>query len=231
MLSTRPWLIFILLSVFTTGTFAIAVMTPPLSGPFCLEGCYEYPFHDIADRFPRDYYWMYAAIFLFLIYIPAVVVIHHHTNHEKKVNSTSGLIFAVAGALVLIADYFVQLSVVQPSLLNTETEGIAMLSQYNPHGYFIVLEELGYLLLSVSFIFFAFVFSPEYKPEKAIRIVFLTGFFISILALLLVSFKYGLHREYYYEVAAISIVWLVFIINGILLSVYYKRKLLVESVH
>jgi hypothetical protein len=78
----RPWLIFILLSVVTAGTFTVAVLTPPLSGPFCLEGCFEYPYHDIAQRFPRDYYWMYAAIILYFIYLPAMVVIHNYTKSE-----------------------------------------------------------------------------------------------------------------------------------------------------
>jgi hypothetical protein len=33
----------------------------------------------------------------------------------------------------------------QPSLLAGETEGIAMLSQFNPHGLFIILEEPGFI--------------------------------------------------------------------------------------
>jgi hypothetical protein len=34
--------------------------------------------------------------------------------------------------------------------MHGETEGITLLTQYNAHGIFIVLEELGYLLMSLS---------------------------------------------------------------------------------
>lgn len=35
-------------------TFVIAVSTLPLSGPFCRDGCFTYPYLEIADRFPRQ---------------------------------------------------------------------------------------------------------------------------------------------------------------------------------
>jgi hypothetical protein len=41
------------------------------------------------------------------------------------------------------------------SLMNGQAQGIALLTQYNPYGVFIVLEELGYLLMSLSFLFLA----------------------------------------------------------------------------
>lgn len=34
--------------------------------------------------------------------------------------------------------------------MHGETEGITLLTQYNAHGIFIALEELGYLLMSLS---------------------------------------------------------------------------------
>jgi hypothetical protein len=56
---------------------------------------------------------------------------------------------------VLLGGYFVQFSMVPVSLMNGQSEGIALLTQYNPYGVFIVLEELGYLLMSLSFVFLA----------------------------------------------------------------------------
>ena len=70
-----------------------------------------------------------------------------------------GLSFALLSAGVLLGDYFVQFSVVPVSLMNGQTEGIALLTQYNPYGAFIVLEELGYLLMGLSFAFLAPVFA------------------------------------------------------------------------
>ena len=56
---------------------------------------------------------------------------------------------------MLLGGYFVQFSMVPVSLMNGQSEGIALLTQYNPYGVFIVLEELGYLLMSLSFVFLA----------------------------------------------------------------------------
>lgn len=209
----------------TIVTFVIAILTPPLSGPFCQNNCFAYPFLDIASRFPRDYIWMYPAILLMLSYIILSICIHYFAPAERKIFSHIGLVFALISATILIADYFVQLSVIQPSLLNGETDGIAMLTQYNSHGIFIALEDLGYLLMSFSFLFMAFVFSGS-RLEKSIRMAFMSGFVLTILSLVLISFLYGIHREYRFEVFSISINWLVLIVSGILLCWLYKRKLI-----
>ncbi|OPX90166.1 MAG: hypothetical protein A4E53_01052 [Pelotomaculum sp. PtaB.Bin104] len=104
-------------TVFTMVTFGIAILTPPLSGPFCTGSCFEYPFSNIVSRFPRDYLWMYPAILLTLIYIVLIVCIHHYAAREKKLFSQIGLSFALISATILVTDYFIQISVIQPSLL------------------------------------------------------------------------------------------------------------------
>jgi hypothetical protein len=60
-----------------------------------------------------------------------------------RIRGQIGLSFALIAAGVLLSIYFVQFSVVPVSLMNGQTEGIALLTQYNPYGVFIVLEELG----------------------------------------------------------------------------------------
>jgi polyferredoxin len=71
-------------AILTIVTFAIAVMTPPLSGPFCKADCFQYPFTDIASRFPRDYYWMYFAMILMIVYLIMMITIHQTVANEKK---------------------------------------------------------------------------------------------------------------------------------------------------
>ncbi|EKD24348.1 MAG: hypothetical protein ACD_81C00042G0003 [uncultured bacterium] len=210
--------------VLTVVTFVVAILTPPLSGPFCRNNCFTYPFLDIVSRFPRDYIWMYPAILLLLVYVTLSVCIHYLASDEKKIYSHIGFSFALISATLLIADYFLQLSVIQPSLLNRETDGISILTQYNPHGIFIALEDLGYLLMSLSFLFMALVFSGS-RLEKSIRAVFVTGFVLASTSLMLISSLYGIHREYRFEIAIIAINWLVLIISGILLSRLFKRKI------
>lgn len=212
----------VLTAAMTLITFVIAYLTPPLSGPFCKGSCYVYPFADIASRFPRDYLWMYPAILLWVIYMILMVCVHHYAAKEKKVYSQIGLYFALMAAAILITDYFVQLSVIQPSLINGETDGVAILTQFNSHGIFIALEDLGYLLMSFAFLFMAPVFSGS-KLEKSIRRVFITSFVLTMTSFAIFSIQYGVRREYRFEIASISINWIALIVSGILLGVLFKR--------
>lgn len=215
----------ILLFLVTAITFGIAIMTPPLSGPFCTEGCFEYPYTGIADRFPRDYLWMFPAMVVILLYLAMAAALHRKAPEEKKIFSLMALSVALISSAVLLSDYFIQVSSIQPGLLEGETDGVAMLSQYNPHGIFIALEELGYLSMGLSFIFMAPVFAGTGRLETWIRGVLVAGFILIVGALIWISFTFGINREYRFEVAAISIDWLTLIIAGILLSRYFKRSL------
>lgn len=106
-----------------------------------------------------------------------------------------------------------------------ETEGIALITQYNGHGLFIALEELGYITMSISFLFLAPVFSFNRPLEKSIRIIFILPFVVTIISFLYYSIKYGLDRSYRFEVFTISINWIVAITAGILICVYIRRSM------
>ncbi|MGE0089356.1 MAG: hypothetical protein AB7S50_07765 [Bacteroidales bacterium] len=215
----------ILLSVLTLGTFIVAFLTPPLSGPFCQGNCFEYPYLDITSRWPRDYIWMFPAMILTLVYIIFFACIHYFAEEKRKLFSLIALIFASFSGLILITDYFIQISVIQPSLINGETDGISILTQYNPHGLFIVLEELGYILMAISFLFIAFAFAKTSKAEKAVRWVFITGFLLSVISLLIVCYTLGIKREYIFEIVIITIDWFVLIIAGSLIARVFKRNM------
>ena len=215
--------------VLTVVTFAIALLTPPLSGPFCADSCFEYPYLDIASRFPRDYLWMYPAMGLTLVYVVLMACIHSYASEGKKIWGQIGLSIALISATMLIADYFIQVSVIQPSLENGETDGLALLTQYNPHGIFIALEDVGYLVMSVSFLCAAPVFSRSDRVERAIRWIFILSFLLALLALIVISVQYGIEREYRFEVAVISINWLVLIVTGVLLSMVFRRAMRTAS--
>jgi hypothetical protein len=217
----------ILTTVLTLLAWGIAMGTPPLSGPYCMAGagCYRYPFPEIASRFPRDYYWMVPAIVLFVVFYILMVSIHYFAPVEKKIYSHIGLSFALISTATLVINYFLQLSVIQPSMLLGETGGIALLSQFNPHGVFIALEEVGFFMMSLSMLFMAPVFAGPTKTEKAVRWLFIGCFALNTLAFILYLIFYGIQREYRFEVTTISINWLTLIISGILLSVVFRRAL------
>jgi hypothetical protein len=210
-------------AVITIITFGIAICTPPLSGPFCKSGCFEYPYHEIISRFPRDYYWMFPAIILSFSYMVMMISVHKAVPPERSVFSLTGVAFAVISTLILSADYFVQVSFIQPSLLAGETEGIAMLSQFNPHGLFIILEELGFITMNISFIFLAPALTSSTRLERSLKLTFIIGFILMLLSFTAVVLINGINREYRFEVMIISITWIELIIVSILLSKYFKK--------
>jgi hypothetical protein len=158
-----------------------------------------------------------------------VVSIHTYAAQHKKIYSRIGLSFGLIAAGILLSDYFIQFSVVPISLMNQETDGITLLTQYNPHGIFIVLEELGYLLMSLSFLFLAPVFTNEGRLASVVRWVFVTGFILTMVFLAVISINYGLDREDRFEIAVISIDWLVLLINGVLLSLLFRSQVKARS--
>ena len=190
-----------------------------------MQDCLEYPYLDSLSQFPIDYRWMIPALLLVLSYVVLMVSLHAFASQERKIFGQIGLTFAIISAIILLSDYFLQFAVVPISLMSGETDGIALLTQYNPHGVFIVLEELGYLVMSLSFLFIAPVFASRNRLEAAIRWNFGLGFVLSMLAFVIVSINLGLDRGDSFEIAVISITWLVLIVNGILLALLFRRKL------
>ena len=221
----------ILTTVITIVTFGFAMIAIPISGANCPGDCVEYPYLDTVSQFPRDFLWMPLAIMLVLAYVTLMVSIHSYAPRQKKIFSQVGLSFAIIAAAILVGDYFIQFSVIPTSLMNSETEGLAMLIQYNPHGVFIALEELGYLVMSLSFLFMAPVFANTNRLESAVRWIFAIAFILAIVSLAVISINYGLERQDRFEVAVISIDWLVLIINGVLLSIVFRKQMKKNESH
>jgi hypothetical protein len=133
--------------------------------------------------------------------------------------------FAFLSMALFVIDYFLQVSVIQPSLVLGETDGIALLSQFNAHGVFIVLEEMAFIMMSMSMLFMTPVFAGQTKTEKAVRWIFAGDFLLTIVSFVLFTIFYGIFREYRFEVAAFSINWLALVASGILLSIIFRKAM------
>jgi len=168
---------------------------------------------------------MYLAMFMILAYLVLMTALHYNTAPSRKIFSHIGVSLALIASAVLLVDYFLQVAVVPVSLMNAETEGLPLLIQYNSHGVFLVLEELGYLVMSFSFLFVGFAFSSRTRLEAAVKWIFLVSFGLVVISLAAISLNYGLERLDRFEVLIISIDWLVLIVNGILLSIVFRRQL------
>jgi len=201
----------------TVVTFALALTALPDKVP--------YPFTDavIAEQWPGDYLWMYPAMVLMVLFVALVAAVHEWAPADRKTWSLLALCVATVAATVLLVDYYVQVTVMQPSLEKGQLDGWAMLTQYNPNGVFIALEELGYLSMSLVFLLLAPVYVRKTRLERAIRSLFIVSFAAAVVALVVVSALRGIDRGDTFEIAVISIVWLTLIAAGPLLAVAFGR--------
>lgn len=213
------------LVLLTIITFGFAMIAIPPAGPYCPGDCMEYPFKELLAYYPRDYYWMYLAVFQLFAFIIFTVSNHFIANFKKKLYSALSAAFALISTTVLLITYFTQFAIIPISMMKGETEGIALLTQYNGHGLFIALEELGYITMSISLLFLAFVFTSSEKFGKIIRYLLLSQFLLNLISFIAYSVIFGIDRDYRFEVASITIDWLSIIIAGILISLSYKHQL------
>ena len=211
----------VLTAVFAAAFFLACFLTPPRSGPFAPAAIIVlYPYTNVAAFIPNDYLWLYPGILLALIFIVLVVCIHSYAPSDRKIFSHIALSFAVIYATIILIDYFIQFTVVIPSILTGETAGLSLFTQYNPHGFFIALETLGYSMMSGAFLFVAAVFAGG-KLERALRWIFIAGFVAAVLFFTALSL---LHYDLIaFEVTIITINSIVLIVSGVLLSVVFRR--------
>jgi hypothetical protein len=167
---------------------------------------------------------MYPALLPAPFFVMMVSGLHERAAVDRKRFSRLALAFSGIAAALLSADYFIQLRVIQPAILKGELDGLAPLSQYNPHGVFIALEEAGYLAMGVAFLFAALAVSARDRLHRIVRWVFGTGFAAIVLLFVALSVAYGFEVEYRFEVAAITVDWTVLIVTGALLARTYGRQ-------
>jgi hypothetical protein len=218
----------VFLALITFITFGLGIMAIPPAGPYCQGNCIEYPYLNSLSQYPKDYIWMVVAIFQLITFIIFMASIYKIAPPEKKIFGFISFALAMIVAVVLLTNYYIQFTVIPISLMKGETEGIALLTQYNGNGIFIALEELGFLMMSLSLLFASQVFSNHRRIERSIRLISIFPFIISVLALVFYTIKFGIDRSYRFEVALITVNWVGLIILGILTARFFKTKLLMS---
>jgi hypothetical protein len=210
-------------------SFGVAATTPPRTGPFAAPGtAIAYPYSAAAQFVPRDVVWMYLALLMMLAFALVAVCVRERGAAEHRLFGTIGSSLATASFVVIAIDYFIQLRTVQPALVRGEADGLVILSQYNPHGVFIALEELGFLLAGISFLFLALSLGSS-RLERATRWVLLMASALVVASFVGMSVLFGLSLEYRFEVAVIAILWLTLLVVGVLLAFVFSRSARTEA--
>ena len=214
----------ILTALLAAASFGVAVTTPPRTGPFAAHGsALAYPYAAAARFVPRDFVWMYPALLMMLAFLVLAACVRERAAGDRKLFGTIGLCLAAVSFTVIALDYFIQLRTVQPALRRGELEWLAIISQYNPHGVFIALEELGFLAMGVSFACLALALGSS-RLERLTRWVYLICAALIVAAFVGMSWYFGLGIEYRFEVTAIALGWLTLIVSGSLLAIVFRRS-------
>ena len=213
-------------------SLAVGVSTPVRSGPWCSDGCIAYPYTDAAAFVPRDYLWMYPEVLLVLLFVVLAACLLHWVPPQRRLSATIAVCFAVIGAAVLVVDYGIQLTVLQPAVLSGQTEGLSALTMYDPRGVFIALENVGYAVFGVAFVFLGGALAgASSRRERAVHWVFIVGGVLILAALVLSAAIYRADLDYWFELMSLSITWLVLIVSGTLLTVVFGRGRKVATQH
>lgn len=216
------WWVSAALVVTAFTSFATAVSTPPRSGPSCTSACVSYPYTDVAAFAPRDYVWMYPAMLMALLVTLFAVCLHIWVPTARRLLTAVGVSLTIISAAALVVDYALQLTVVQAALGAGEVEGLTMLSQYNPHGAFVGLENVGYATLAAAFVFLGVsLVAGADTLVRASGWVLATGGVAILAALVLFAVRYGSGLEYRFEVVALMVTWLTLTIVGILMATVF----------
>jgi hypothetical protein len=199
---------------------------PPRSGANCTGGpdsCLAYPYADAADYVPNDFLWMIPAFLLGPLLVVLLTSLLDDVPAPRQPLARICLMLATASAILLMVDYYIQFTTVQASLIRGETGGgLSLLSQYNPHGVFIALEDLGYATMLTALAVAAPALPRATRPERVLRRLLAVAGTLGALLLPVLLAILGRDLDYTYEVLAIAITWTTLPTAGVLAAIIFR---------
>lgn len=211
------------LAILAIFGFSLGIVTPPRSGPYCTGACIAYPYAEAAQFFPRDYWWMAPASLLAPFFMAVAVCLFFCISEMSKPWCMLGVCFSALSTAIIAMVYSIQVLAIQPSLVHGEMDGVAIFTQYNAHGIFIVLEDVGYLFLAIAFLLLGMAVPRSVRPGTVLRWTLLIAGSLSFVALAAFSVIFGLEMALPFELAIISIIWIGLSLSGVLFAFLFKR--------
>lgn len=206
------------LTILTMVTFILALTALPDKVP--------YPFSEdiIVEQWPGDYLWMPPAMLLMVVFVGVLAALHEQSGSDQQIYSLIALCMGIPATTILVINYYIQFTVMQINLEKDQLDGWALFTQYNPNGIFIALEELGYILMSLALLSVAPVFRGSGGVVKTLRVLLTLQFVVMVLSLLVISVTFGRERGDIFEITVITLVWVVLLIAGPLLAIWFRRS-------
>jgi len=124
----------------------------------------------VASFQPIQMLPLIPSLLLAPTFIVLMVSVHYYAAPDRKIWSHLGIAFALVYAVMATINYVTQLTVVRLSILNKETEGLAMFVMGNSHSIFWALAS-AYAFMNLAMLFDAPVFDGG-KLERSIRWLF-----------------------------------------------------------
>jgi len=217
-LNVQIRLVSLALFAMTVITFGFAISAVPISGANVVGEGIPYPYLDTLGQFPKDYAWQVFAIIQLIIFIRLFSIFPNAVLSSHRHHADTARAFALASGIILIIDYYVQFSVVPIGLRSGELDGLPLLIQYNSHGLFMVLEEIGYIMMSAAFIFMGQCFVDASRKIAVLRWILRLPLLVGAVIFALISVKVGLDRKDSLEIWILSIDWLVMLVATLMLQ-------------
>lgn len=165
---------------------------------------------------------MLPSLLLGIAFPVMIVSVHYYVGVGRKLFSHLGIVFATIYAVLICMNYFIQLTLVVPHLLQGETKSIEFLL-FKPFDSFLYsVDILGYSFMSLATLFTAFAFAPD-GLERAVRFFMLAnGCILPFIAL----------QNYYHALIWGGALWAItFPGLTISLAVLFRRKLKRLALH
>ena len=127
----------------------------------------------VASFQPIQMLSLIPSLLLAPTFVVLMVSLHYYASPDKKIWSHLGIAFALIYAVMASINYITQLTVVRLSILNKETDGLAMFVMGNSHSIFWALAS-SYAFMNLAMLFAAPVFDGG-RLERAIRWLFVAN--------------------------------------------------------
>jgi hypothetical protein len=207
----------VLASVFSIG-YGIAVIVMILSAmttraTASWQGIESY----VAAYQPISMLPVLPSLPLAVVFVALMVSIHYCAREEQRIWSHLGLSFAIVYAVMASINYIVQLTVVRLSILNKETDGLAMFVMGNPHSIFWALAS-AYVFMNLAMLCAAPVFEVG-RLENWIRWLFILNGASAIITI----FSVVVDSPFLYLLGSLVPWCMIFSAATILLAVLFRR--------